>query len=688
MQSLRWYIQRLASMTPREVAWRAWGKVCGSLDRPLRRWRARDGSVGHILGVNPDESITASQVLGEHFRSGELKFNSAEARRWKPALIAQADRLVQHRIDLLSLQDLHLGDEIDWNYEYEAGKRIPLRAGASIDYRDYQEVGDCKLVWELSRHHHLVVLARAYRVTEKEQYAQEIARQLEGWIRQCPFGLGIHWRSPLELAIRMINWVWTYELLDGGARLPEPLRHQVLLSVHQHLSQITRQYSRFSSANNHLIGEAAGVFIAGSYFTGLKGSAKWRADSRKILVREIFRQTYLDGGTREQATAYHVFVLWFFILAGLCARRAGEDFPEEYWERMERMFDYLDTLTEGADALPQIGDGDDGYVVDLGGRADMLASLFSIGAMLFDRSDLKARAGPFGEAGFWLFGPAGRKQFDGLGTVETACPIQSRALPASGYYLLQRGHRGEADRISVVFDCGELGYLSIAAHGHADALSVLLRVGGLDVLVDPGTYDYFTYPQWRRYFRGTRAHNTVVVDDVDQSEMLGLFLWRHRARCQLLRWEPAERSGMVIGEHDGYVRLKDPVVHRRTVILPDDDLVQTASTVQAVLTVRDEILARGRHDVAVYWHFSEHCRVEQDGNSRFRVSFDTGFLTMTVDPCLSVEMVTGSEDPVLGWVSRGYHRKVPAMTLVGRCRSEGDLLLATRFEIVASEKQP
>ena len=675
-------------MTPREVAWRAWGKVRGSLDRPLRRWRARDGSVGHILGVNPDEGITASQVLGEHFRSGELKFNSAEARRWKPALIAQADRLVQHRIDLLGLQNLHLGDEIDWNYEYEAGKRIPLRAGASIDYRDYQEVGDCKVVWELSRHHHLVVLARAYRVTEKVQYAQEIARQLEGWIQQCPFGLGMHWRSPLELAIRMINWVWTYELLDGGARLPMSLRRQVLLSVHQHLAQITRQYSRFSSANNHLIGEAAGVFIAGSYFTGLKGSAKWCADSRKILVREIFQQTYLDGGTREQATGYHVFVLWFFILAGLCARRAGEDFPEEYWERMERMFDYLDALTEGADAPPQIGDGDDGYVVDLGGGDDRLASLFSIGAILFDRSDFKARAGPFGEAGFWLFGPAGRKQFEGLETVETACPIQSRVLPASGYYLLQRGHRGKADRISVVFDCGELGYLSIAAHGHADALSVLLRVGGLDVLVDPGTYDYFTYPQWRRYFRGTRAHNTVVVDDVDQSEMLGLFLWRHRARCQLLRWEPAERSGMVMGEHDGYVRLKDPVVHRRTVILPDDDLVQTASTVQAVLTVRDEILARGRHDVAVYWHFSEHCRVEQDGNSRFRVSFDTGFLTMTVDPCLSVEWVTGSEDPVLGWVSRGYHRKVPGMTLVGRCRSEGDLLLATRFEIVASEKQP
>ncbi len=678
MQSLRWYGRRLGSMSPREMAWRVQGKLRDPLDRLVRPRRARVRSVHHVFKVEAGEPIIARKVLGPHLRQGDFSFTPAEAERWNPQLIAQADRIAQHRLDFLGLDDHHLGDQINWNYEYQAKKQAPLTASGGIDYRDFGQIGDCKLVWELNRHHQFVVLARAYRITQDGRYADAISEQLDSWLRQCPYGLGMNWLSPLELAIRMINWVWTYELLDGGRCLPESLRDRVLLAVHQHLSQITRQYSRFSSANNHLVGEAGGVFICSSYFAGLKCSAKWRAGSRKLLEREIIRQTYLDGGTREQATGYHVFVLWFFLLAGLCARRGGEDFPPEYWKRMERMFDYLAALTDGADTLPQIGDCDDGYVVDLGGRAEAVSSLFSIGAVLFDRPDLKSRAKRFAEPAFWLLGPEGRKSFERLEVVKKACPIRSQALPASGYYLLQRGHRGAEDRISAVFDCGELGYLSIAAHGHADALSLLLRVGGLEVMIDPGTYDYFTHARWRGYFRSTRAHNTVVIDEADQSESLGLFLWGRRAQSRLLRWEPTARGGVVVGEHDGYTSLADPVVHRRTVILPDD---------QPVLTVHDEICAKGPHRIATYWHFSDRCRIEQSGDNRFEVSFGVGSITVKADPRLSIELVRGSEDSMLGWVSRRYHRKRPSPTLIGRCSCQGDLTLTTRFEIVTSENR-
>ena len=105
----------------------------------------------------------------------------------------------------------------------------------------------------------------------------------------------------------------------------------------------------------------------------------------------------------------------------------------------------------------------------------------------------------------------------------------------------------------MVFDCGELGFGSLAAHGHADALSVTVRAGGVDVLVDPGTYDYFTFPDWRRYFRSTRAHNTLGIDGVDQSAQLGLVSVGPPGR------RPAASTGVRVreadplpGEHDGY----------------------------------------------------------------------------------------------------------------------------------------
>jgi len=106
-------------------------------------------------------------------------------------------------------------------------------------------------------------------------------------------------------------------------------------------------------------------------------------------------------------------------------------------------------------------------------------------------------------------------------------------------------------------DCGELGLGAIAAHGHADALSLALRAFGTDVLVDPGTYDYFTHRAWRDHFRSTRA-TTRSRWTAGQSEMLGLFLWGARARARCLRFEPAPGGGELVVEHDGYARLADP----------------------------------------------------------------------------------------------------------------------------------
>src|SRR6185436_14954164 len=158
------------------------------------------------------------------------------------------------------------------------------------------------------------------------------------------------------------------------------------------------------------------------------------------------------------------------------------------------------------------------------------------------------------------------------------------AFDDSGYYLLQWGRRQSRDRVSVVFDCGELGFGAIAAHGHADALSVAVRAGGVDLLVDPGTYDYFSFPAWRQYFRSTRAHNTITVDGHDQSELLGSFQWGRRASARRLDWRPRPGGGAVAGEHDGYRRLPSPVTCRRSL-----DLDRPSR----MLTITDEIESEG-----------------------------------------------------------------------------------------------
>jgi hypothetical protein len=112
----------------------------------------------------------------------------------------------------------------------------------------------------------------------------------------------------------------------------------------------------------------------------------------------------------------------------------------------------------------------------------------------------------------------------------------------------------------LAFDHGPLGALSIAAHGHADALSVWLHWGGEAIFTGPGTYLYHAGGPCRDALRGTAAHNTLALDAQDQSRIIGPFAWARHARCRRVN---AGDDG-VEAEHDGY-RRRFGLIHRRRV---------------------------------------------------------------------------------------------------------------------------
>jgi hypothetical protein len=603
---------------------------------------------------------------------GELaNFGSGKEEPAYETLLVRAKEIERNRLSFFSLNGKDLGDPIDWSMDHEHGKHSPLKFSSTIDYRDFRITGDAKVVWEPNRHHQLVLLGRAYRASGDCRYAETAVRQMESWMNQCPFGKGMNWRSPLELAIRLINWVWALDLIRESGLVKGEFRERVLHSVYLHLWEITRKYSRGSSANNHLIGEAAGVFIGSSYFRNLPDTSRWIEESHAILSREIEEQTYADGLCREQAMGYHLFVLQFFLYAGIVGQRAGREFPASYWARIEKMMEFLGALIEGG-PLPMFGDADDGYVLDLGNPCGDPLGLLSTGAVMFSRKDFAALSNGYAEQTIWLLGPSSKSRFDSLKERQNEELLRSHEFPGSGYYLLQCGKKEDESRISVFFDCGELGFRSIAAHGHADALSFTLRVSGEDVFVDPGTYDYFTYPEWRKYFRSTRAHNTVEVDGVDQSVILGPFIWGKRAASRCLRWEHGDETAIVVGEHDGYQRLDDPVTHRRSIEL---------NSVDRLVTVRDFLKSEGAHKVAILFHLSEHCYPRQIGN-RIEISVRGNMIYLESDPSLIVSLLQGSENPIGGWISRGYHRKTATTMIECRGKTMGETELISRIRIV------
>ncbi len=655
MQSIGWYVMRLQAMSLGEVAWRVKSLVRDQFDRvrvPLNLLPRAQGSPTAELNAGAAGFAVNGPRLGAWNAPA-----ASDTAAWREMLIGSADEIVEGRLSFFDLEHKFLGNPIEWNYDHGVGKPTPKLPIQAVDYRDFKQSGDCKLVWEPNRHHHLVVLARAYRATGEGRYAEALAGQLESWMEQNPFGYGMNWRSPLELGVRLINWVWAIDMIRDSGAMDEVFYARLRQNAYLHCWETVRKYSQGSSANNHLVGEAAGVYVGASYFRSFAESNAWRQEAKAILCREIQAQTYSDGCIREHGLGYQFFVLQFYIVCGLVGRWTGDEFPAEYWERVERMIEFVAQLDEGGEMLPMFGDRDDGYVLDLGDRPENVQALLSLAALLFDRGDFKARAGEFSQTAYWLLGPAAHDDYlrlDGAGA--ESAPLESRSFPESGYHLLQSGQVGEG-ALSLFFDCAELGYGAIAAHGHADALSIALRLDRRDVLVDPGTYDYFTFPEWRQYFRKTCSHNTLMIDDQDQSELQGAFLWGRRAQSRLEAWQVEGDETLITGSHDGYTRLSDPALHRRTVRLKG---------AEGEIEIIDEVECRQRHEISLNFQFSEFCRLEPAGEGEFHVHIE-GLQRSLIFSCpegLQAKVLSGSDSPKAGWVSRGYHRKLPAPQLL------------------------
>jgi hypothetical protein len=660
-------------MSPGEVAWRMRSAVRDATDRCFVAMGRQQDRVVRELSEREFGDIPGFRVTDLPVGAWANLEPHRPERRWYQKLREDAERIMAHRLNFFDRQECDLGHPIDWNRDHKSGKAAPMRFSPSIDYRDFDVTGDAKFVWEPNRHHQFVVLARAYRASGNVDYAQAMIDQLSSWIDECPFGVGMNWRSPLELAIRLINWVWAIDLVRESGRIDETFRRRLLECVYLHLWEITRKYSRGSSTNNHLIGEATGVFIATSYFEQLNNASAWQQESLEILCREILEQTRPDGGNCEQALGYQIFVMQFFILAGSVARRIGIDLPREYWDRLEKMFEFVGTLVEGTDAPNFFGDCDDGYVLDLGAKYNDIHAMMPIGVAWFDRSDFKSQAGEFSEPAMWLLGQAGRERFNAIENVWKKRKIESRAFPDSGLYLLQYGRSESNDRISVTFDCGPQGLPPLAAHGHADALSFTLSAFGKKVLIDSGTYDYFSYPQWRDYFRSTAAHNTLTVDAKDQATMLGPFMWGPCPTTKCLLWQGDSSGGTVSGLHDGYASLEDPVLHRRTLTL-DGPVGE--------LSICDEIFCQKSHTIHLYFHLAEDIRIVRSLRNCHRIDTGNGLIEIELDPRLTVELFFGREHPIGGWVSSGYHRKSPAITMVACSVFSGITKLESKIRII------
>jgi hypothetical protein len=429
-----------------------------------------------------------------------------------------------------------------------------------VDYRHNRSRGDVKFVWEMNRLQFLqpvALLGAKQRKPELNQYA--LATILD-WMDFNPPFYGVNWNSGIELALRLVSIAIVVSSSETGA-IDGATRRRLRSCVAAHAFWLARFPSLFSSANNHQVAEGLGLIVAALLVPDLPSASEYMSKGMCIIKDAPASQFYVDGVGAEQSPTYSAFTLEMIATADAILEHAIIADASPIQERLTKAAAYLHLTLDQNGNSPRIGDDDEGRVLAISPIREeryvasvtaALAGQLKDPALCPNRRDAHWRDILFDSP---IIG----------------CPPREGLtnFPLGGYTVIRERISGRD--MLFMFDHGPLGFLSIAAHGHADALSIWLHLDGMPVFVDAGTFLYHSGGAWRDYFRSSVAHNTLVIDEQSQSLTAGSFNWKYKADAWLQ--EVTEGAAWCVSaRHNGY-NVRYGVEHERTIRRTDNGIL-------------------------------------------------------------------------------------------------------------------
>lgn len=518
MADIGWLFRRLRAMSAPEIAWRVLQKALQKKEEKLYKLKPVA-----VISTLFNEKLVALKP-----QAGQLYIN-----------YENSEFSVDQDIALLGGYPYQQYKK-QWDAGFQTASHWPDTFSYSLEYKQRDDIGDARTNWELNRHFQLTLLAKNYYASSDKKYLDEFKDLFTDWNQKNTFLHGISWTSVMEVAIRTSNWCYAYAFLSKSEEVPSVLLEQLRVGIINMTDYIAKHYSRYSSANNHLIVEAYAIGQSGVFF----GYEPWIELAISLLTRELLIQNYADGVNKELALHYQSFYMEAMGLMLRLLKRSERNIPETWEPMLDKMCHYMrDCMGEHGENI-EFGDNDEGKILDLHGGIESHYE-YVLGLLSCLLNTRYVDLGQCSENLRWLYSEG-----------ERASTNKKPMYKPNGSVTYKEGgntiFRSKNGRVLIGIDHAALGFGSIAAHGHADALSFQMYLDGQPMFVDPGTYIYHGVLSSRNAFRKTENHNTVCIDGRDQSEMLGAFLWGRKAECKLLKSELGGEEEVIETEHNGY----------------------------------------------------------------------------------------------------------------------------------------
>jgi len=519
-------------------------------------------------------------------------------------LFCDAQKLLEHKFDLLGSGEFVSVDPdrktqdgyhpIDWYLDPVRNKRFPK----GVHYKEWElysmrpENADVKYPWELGRCQHWPTLAQAYSLSGDVKYAEEIRNQLYDFMEENPVGFGVNWTCTMDVAIRALNWTLSLDMLRQ-ADLDEDFFIDAYQYLYQHGDFIFNNLeNNYEVTSNHFLSNVVGLFYVSFLFKDLEQGKRWNSFCLESLETEMQVQILNDGADYESSIPYHRLVTEMFLGAARLAEVFSVPLSESYCKKLKLMCEFLQGVLRPDGLMPIVGDADDGRLHIFSDycrwKPQDARHVFGPAGQYFNHKVWKKLAGKMGawEAIWWGYELADE---DLESSMKEQPPTDNLVLyPEAGLAVMR-----ENDHYLLVTN-GIVGTKGFGNHKHNDQLSFEYFNKGLPIFVDPGSYVYTSDFAARNQFRSVKAHNTICINDTEQNEMNEEWIFRlfESAYAKHLYFNVSDEYVEYAGEHIGYQRLPEKVVHKRVFRLNR----QTGA-----LDIVDELLGVG--NCSLSWHF-------------------------------------------------------------------------------------
>lgn len=557
-------------------------------------------------------------------------------------IVHNANTLLAGKLPYFSSLNYDLKFPPDWHYHPVTKQHFPKDKHWTHIPDLSPELGDIKMVWEMSRFSFVFTLMRAYYATGDAQYAGAFWQAVESWLEDNPPNQGANWKCGQEIALRSLAWYFGYFAFIETNESTKERKIKLLTALAAQAERIEENIRyALSQRNNHGVSEAVGLWTAGLILPEHPRAYVWQRKGKNLLEGLAREQIYPDGAYAQHSFNYQRLMLSLY----LWAIRLGDVNQQPLSSQLQRAVFQSATLLynvqdESTGQLPNYGSNDGALLFPLSENAyeDYRPIIQAIHYL--NNQEAIYPQGVQDEMLWWFWGDKALKA--------SSNPLARSNLNAeSGGYFTLRGEESFA-------------FTRVANYHHrphqADNLHVDIWHKGVNIAFDPGTYSYNSPEPWRNGLVDTKVHNTVTVDVYNQMERGSRFLWYNWLKSKVVKKQEGAVQWLEV-QHSAYNELSSPVQHRRA-------LMQIADSYICI----DHLQSDGTHDYQLTWNLWQHPDSFDETMAllEYKQPWDYRIQLLSNNTINSTDIISAKANETQAWRSTKYAVKEEAYSLVAK----------------------